>query len=284
MNNIIDGKAVSAAVTERVAKEVQALKEKGVTVGLAVIIVGEDPASQVYVRNKERACEQCFMYSEKIELPESTTQTELLEIIDKLNKRTDINGILCQLPLPRHINEEAIIHAISPEKDVDAFHPQNVGKIMIGDYDFLPCTPAGVMELLASQNVEICGKHCVIIGRSNIVGKPMSMLMLHANATVTICHSKTKNLKEICKEADIIIAAVGRPKFVTADMVKSGATVIDVGINRTENGLCGDVDFEAVKPLASAITPVPGGVGPMTIAMLMQNTLTAAKKQNNIES
>lgn len=284
MNNIIDGKAVSAAVKERVAKEVQALKEKGVTVGLAVIIVGEDPASQVYVRNKERACEQCFMYSEKIELPESTTQTELLEIIDKLNKRTDINGILCQLPLPRHINEEAIIHAISPEKDVDAFHPQNVGKIMIGDYDFLPCTPAGVMELLASQNVEICGKHCVIIGRSNIVGKPMSMLMLHANATVTICHSKTKNLKEICKEADIIIAAVGRPKFVTADMVKSGATVIDVGINRTEAGLCGDVDFEAVKPLASAITPVPGGVGPMTIAMLMQNTLTAAKKQNNIES
>lgn len=284
MNNIIDGKAVSAAVKERVAKEVQALKEKGVTVGLAVIIVGEDPASQVYVRNKERACEQCFMYSEKIELPESTTQTELLEIIDKLNKRTDINGILCQLPLPRHINEEAIIHAISPEKDVDAFHPQNVGKIMIGDYDFLPCTPAGVMELLASQNVEICGKHCVIIGRSNIVGKPMSMLMLHANATVTVCHSKTKNLKEICKEADIIIAAVGRPKFVTADMVKSGATVIDVGINRTENGLCGDVDFEAVKPLASAVTPVPGGVGPMTIAMLMQNTLTAAKKQNNIES
>ena len=284
MNNIIDGKAVSAAVKERVAKEVQALKEKGVTVGLAVIIVGEDPASQVYVRNKERACEQCFMYSEKIELPESTTQTELLEIINKLNKRTDINGILCQLPLPSHINEEAIIHAISPEKDVDAFHPQNVGKIMIGDYDFLPCTPAGVMELLASQNVEICGKHCVIIGRSNIVGKPMSMLMLHANATVTICHSKTKNLKEICKEADIIIAAVGRPKFVTADMVKSGATVIDVGINRTENGLCGDVDFEAVKPLASAITPVPGGVGPMTIAMLMQNTLTAAKKQNNIES
>ncbi len=284
MNNIIDGKAVSAAVKERVAKEVQALKEKGVTVGLAVIIVGEDPASQVYVRNKERACEQCFMYSEKIELPESTTQTELLEIIDKLNKRTDINGILCQLPLPRHINEEAIINAISPEKDVDAFHPQNVGKIMIGDYDFLPCTPAGVMELLASQNVEICGKHCVIIGRSNIVGKPMSMLMLHANATVTICHSKTKNLKEICKEADIIIAAVGRPKFVTADMVKSGATVIDVGINRTEAGLCGDVDFEAVKPLASAITPVPGGVGPMTIAMLMQNTLTAAKKQNNIES
>lgn len=284
MNNIIDGKAVSAAVKERVAKEVQALKEKGVTVGLAVIIVGEDPASQVYVRNKERACEQCFMYSEKIELPESTTQTELLEIIDKLNKRTDINGILCQLPLPRHINEEAIINAISPEKDVDAFHPQNVGKIMIGDYDFLPCTPAGVMELLASQNVEICGKHCVIIGRSNIVGKPMSMLMLHANATVTICHSKTKNLKEICKEADIIIAAVGRPKFVTADMVKSGATVIDVGINRTEAGLCGDVDFESVKTKVEAITPVPGGVGPMTIAMLMQNTLTAAKKQNNIES
>lgn len=284
MNNIIDGKAVSAAVKERVANEVKLLKEKGVTVGLAVIIVGEDPASQVYVRNKERACEQCFMYSEKIELPESTTEEELLEIIQKLNNRNDINGILCQLPLPKHINEKAVIDAISPKKDVDAFHPQNVGKIMIGDYDFLPCTPAGVMELLNAQNIEICGKHCVIIGRSNIVGKPMSMLMLHANATVTVCHSRTKNLKEICRGADIIIAAVGRPKFVTADMVKSGATVIDVGINRTDEGLCGDVDFEAVKEKACAITPVPGGVGPMTIAMLMQNTLTAAKKQNDIES
>lgn len=284
MNNIIDGKAVSAAVKERVANEVKALKEKGVTVGLAVIIVGEDPASQVYVRNKERACEQCFMYSEKIELPESTTEAELLEIIDKLNNRSDINGILCQLPLPRHINEKAVIDAISPAKDVDAFHPQNVGKIMIGDYDFLPCTPAGVMELLRAKNVEISGKHCVIIGRSNIVGKPMSMLMLHANATVTVCHSKTQNLKEICQKADIIIAAVGRPKFLTADMVKDGATVIDVGINRTEEGLCGDVDFDSVSKKAEAITPVPGGVGPMTIAMLMQNTLTAAKKQNNIES
>lgn len=284
MNNIIDGKAVSAAVKERVANEVKALKEKGVTVGLAVIIVGEDPASQVYVRNKERACEQCFMYSEKIELPESTGQAELLEIIEKLNNRRDINGILCQLPLPRHIDEKAVIDAISPEKDVDAFHPQNVGKIMIGDYDFLPCTPAGVMELLRAKDIEICGKHAVIIGRSNIVGKPMSMLMLHNNATVTVCHSKTKNLKEICQKADIIIAAVGRPKFVTADMVKTGATVIDVGINRTDEGLCGDVDFEAVKEKAEAITPVPGGVGPMTIAMLMQNTLTAAKKQNNIES
>lgn len=284
MNNIIDGKAVSAAVKERVANEVKALKEKGVTVGLAVIIVGEDPASQVYVRNKERACEQCFMYSEKIELPESTTEAELLEIIDKLNNRSDINGILCQLPLPRHINEKAVIDAISPAKDVDAFHPQNVGKIMIGDYDFLPCTPAGVMELLRAKNVEISGKHCVIIGRSNIVGKPMSMLMLHANATVTVCHSKTQNLKEICQKADIIIAAVGRPKFLTVDMVKDGATVIDVGINRTEEGLCGDVDFDSVSKKAEAITPVPGGVGPMTIAMLMQNTLTAAKKQNNIES
>ncbi len=284
MSNIIDGKAVSAAVKERVANEVKALKEKGVTVGLAVIIVGEDPASQVYVRNKERACEQCFMYSEKIELPESTTEAELLEIIDKLNGRSDINGILCQLPLPRHINEKAVIDAISPAKDVDAFHPQNVGKIMIGDYDFLPCTPAGVMELLKAKNVEISGKHCVIIGRSNIVGKPMSMLMLHANATVTVCHSKTQNLKEICQGADIIIAAVGRPKFVTADWVMDGATVIDVGINRTEEGLCGDVDFETVSKKAEAITPVPGGVGPMTIAMLMQNTLTAAKKQNNIES
>ncbi len=283
MNNIIDGKAVSAAVKERVAKEVLALKEKGVTTGLAVIIVGQDPASQVYVRNKEKACEQCFMYSEKIELPESTTEQELLKIIAELNERKDINGILCQLPLPKHINEKAVIDAISPQKDVDAFHPQNVGRIMIGDYDFLPCTPAGVMELLKAKNVDICGKHCVIIGRSNIVGKPMSMLMLHANATVTVCHSKTKNLKELCKEADIIIAAVGRPKFVTADMVKQGATVIDVGINRTDEGLCGDVDFGAVKDIAGAITPVPGGVGPMTIAMLMQNTLTAAKRQNNIE-
>ncbi len=283
MDKIIDGKAVSAAVKERVASEVAKLKEQGVTTGLAVIIVGEDPASKVYVRNKEKACEFCNMYSEKIALPEDTTQGELLDIIDKLNNRKDINGILCQLPLPRHINEEAVINAISPEKDVDAFHPQNVGKIMIGDYDFLPCTPAGVMELLRAKDIEISGKHCVIIGRSNIVGKPMSMLMLHANATVTVCHSKTQNLKEIVKKADIIVAAVGRPKFVTADMVKQGAVVIDVGINRTDEGLCGDVDFEAVKEKAAAITPVPGGVGPMTIAMLMQNTLTAAKRQNNID-
>lgn len=283
MDKIIDGKVISAAVKERVATEVAMLKEQGIVTGLAVIIVGEDPASKVYVRNKEKACEQCNMYSEKIALPNDTTQAELLDIIDKLNNRKDINGILCQLPLPKHINEEAVINAISPEKDVDAFHPQNVGKIMIGDYDFLPCTPAGVMELLRAKNIETCGKHCVIIGRSNIVGKPMSMLMLHANATVTVCHSKTQNLKEIVKSADIIVAAVGRAKFVTADMVKDGAIVIDVGINRTDDGLCGDVDFEAVKEKALAITPVPGGVGPMTIAMLMQNTLTAAKRQNNID-
>ena len=283
MAKLIDGKVISAAVKAEVASEVAKLKEQGITPGLAVIIVGEDPASQVYVRNKEKACEQCNMYSEKIALPYDTTQAELLDIITELNNRKDINGILCQLPLPKHINEEAVINAISPEKDVDAFHPQNVGKIMIGDYDFLPCTPAGVMELLRAKNIETCGKHCVIIGRSNIVGKPMSMLMLHANATVTVCHSKTQNLKEIVKSADIIVAAVGRAKFVTADMVKQGAVVIDVGINRTDDGLCGDVDFESVKEKAAAITPVPGGVGPMTIAMLMQNTLTAAKRQNNID-
>lgn len=283
MDKIIDGKAISAAVKERVANEVAKLKEQGIVTGLAVIIVGEDPASKVYVRNKEKACEQCNMYSEKIALPYDTTQAELLDIITELNNRKDISGILCQLPLPKHINEEAVINAIAPEKDVDAFHPQNVGKIMIGDYDFLPCTPAGVMELLRAKNIETCGKHCVIIGRSNIVGKPMSMLMLHANATVTVCHSKTQNLKEIVQSADIIVAAVGRAKFVTADMVKDGAVVIDVGINRTDDGLCGDVDFEAVKEKALAITPVPGGVGPMTIAMLMQNTLTAAKRQNNID-
>lgn len=282
MNNIIDGKAVSALVKERVAKEVAELKKKGITTGLAVIIVGEDPASQVYVRNKEKACEMCGMISEKIALPAETTQNELLKIIDELNNRKEINGILCQLPLPEHIDEKAVINAISPKKDVDAFHPENVGKIMIGDYDFLPCTPAGVMELLSAKNIETAGKHCVIIGRSNIVGKPMSMLMLHANSTVTICHSKTQNLAEICKTADILIAAVGRANFVTADMVKQGATVIDVGINRTEQGLCGDVDFALVSKKAGAITPVPGGVGPMTIAMLMQNTLTAAKRQNGI--
>ena len=282
MSRIIDGKVISASVKERVKAEVSALKEKGITVGLAVIIVGEDPASKVYVSNKKKACENLGIISEEYALPESTTNEELLALIEELNNKPSINGILCQLPLPRHLDEKLIINSIDPEKDVDAFHPFNVGKIMIGDFYFLPCTPAGVMEMLKYENIEVEGKNCVVIGRSNIVGKPMNMLLLHQNGTVTVCHSKTKNLKEICRNADILVAAVGRPKFVTEDMVKKGAVVIDVGINRVDGKLCGDVDFENVKNKASAITPVPGGVGPMTIAMLMQNTLTAAKKQNNL--
>lgn len=283
MAKIIDGKVISAAVKESVAKEVELLKSQGYLPGLAVIIVGEDPASKVYVSNKEKACEQIGMKSVKYALPENTTNEELLALIDKLNHDETINGILCQLPLPRHLDEKAVIDAIDPVKDVDAFHPVNVGKIMTGDYDFLPCTPAGIMEMLAYENIDIEGKTCVVIGRSNIVGKPMSMLLLHKNGTVTICHSRTKNLKEVCASADILVAAVGKANFVTADMVKEGAVVIDVGINRLENGkLCGDVNFAEVEPKASYITPVPGGVGPMTIATLMKNTLTAAKKQNNL--
>ncbi|MCH5316653.1 MAG: bifunctional methylenetetrahydrofolate dehydrogenase/methenyltetrahydrofolate cyclohydrolase FolD [Eubacterium sp.] len=280
---IIDGKAVSKAVRERVAKETAELKEKGIVPGLAVIIVGEDPASQVYVRNKEKACEEVGFYSEKFALPESTTQEELNALVKALNARKDINGILCQLPLPKHLDDKEVINLIDPAKDVDAFHPVNVGTIMIGDYNFLPCTPAGVMELIHSTGVDVCGKKAVVIGRSNIVGKPMAMLLLHENATVEITHSRTQNLADITKEADILVAAIGKAKFVTADMLKDGAVVIDVGMNRDENGkLCGDVDFEAVKDKCSFITPVPGGVGPMTISMLMQNTLTAAKIQNGI--
>lgn len=282
MTKIIDGKIISASVKERVKAEVSALKEKGITVGLAVIIVGEDPASKVYVSNKKKACENLGIISEEYALPESTTNEELLALIEELNSKPSINGILCQLPLPSHLDEKLIINSIDPEKDVDAFHPFNVGKIMIGDFYFLPCTPAGVMEMLKYENIEVEGKTCVVIGRSNIVGKPMNMLLLHQNGTVTVCHSKTKNLKEVCRNADILVAAVGRPKFVTEDMVKKGAVVIDVGINRVDGKLCGDVDFDNVKNKVSAITPVPGGVGPMTIAMLMQNTLTAAKKQNNL--
>ncbi len=282
--NIIDGKAVSKAVRERVAEETERLKKKGVTPGLAVIIVGEDPASQVYVRNKEKACEEVGFYSEKFALPENTTQEELNSLVQKLNQRDDINGILCQLPLPAHLDDKEVINLISPIKDVDAFHPENVGAIMIGDYHFLPCTPAGVMELIHSTGVDVCGKKAVVIGRSNIVGKPMAMLLLHENATVEITHSRTRNLSEITAGADILVAAIGKAKFVTADMVKEGAVVIDVGMNRDENGkLCGDVDFENVKDKCSYITPVPGGVGPMTISMLMQNTLTAAKLQNGIK-
>ena len=282
MSKIIDGKIISASVKDRVKAEVEKLNQNGISVGLAVIIVGEDPASKVYVANKKKTCEALGIVSEEYALPESTTNEELLALIDELNHKDSINGILCQLPLPRHLDEKLIINSIDPEKDVDAFHPTNVGKIMIGDYDFLPCTPAGVMEMLAFEGIEVEGKNCVVIGRSNIVGKPMNMLLLHKNGTVTICHSKTKNLKEICKNADILVAAVGKPKFVTADMVKIGAVVIDVGINRVDGKLCGDVDYENVATKTSAITPVPGGVGPMTIAMLMQNTLTAAKKQNNL--
>lgn len=281
MAQIIDGKKVSAEVKARVADEVAALKEKGVTPGLAVIIVGDDSASQVYVRNKEKACAETGMYSEKYALPAETTQEELLNLVKELNGKNEISGILCQLPLPSHLNSDIVINAIDPIKDVDAFHPVNVGKIMIGDYAFLPCTPAGVMELIKSAGVDPEGKNCVVVGRSNIVGKPMAMLLLHKNATVTICHSKTVNLSEITKQADILVAAVGRAKFITGDMIKPGAVVIDVGMNRDENGkLCGDVDFESAEKTAGAITPVPGGVGPMTIAMLMENTLTAAKIQN----
>lgn len=280
---IIDGKAVSKAVREQVAAETAQLKEKGIVPGLAVIIVGEDPASQVYVNNKEKACAEVGFYSEKFALPESTTQQELNALVEELNARKDINGILCQLPLPAHLNDKEVINLISPEKDVDAFHPVNVGAIMIGDYNFLPCTPAGVMELIHSTGVDISGKKAVVIGRSNIVGKPMAMLLLHENATVEITHSKTKNLSEITSQADILVAAIGKAKFVTADMIKEGAVVIDVGMNRDENGkLCGDVDFASAADKCSFITPVPGGVGPMTISMLMKNTLTAAKLQNGL--
>ncbi len=284
MAKIIDGKAVSASVKEAVAKEAAALKEKGILVGLAVVIVGNDPASRVYVNNKKKACAACGIESYEYALPEETTEEELLALVEKLNGDPAVNGILVQLPLPRQIDEHRIIEAISPKKDVDAFHAVNVGKIMIGDFDFLPCTPSGCMDLIDSTGVPVEGKRCVVIGRSNIVGKPMAMLLLHRNGTVTICHSKTKNLKEICREADILVAAVGRPNFVTADMVKEGAVVIDVGMNRLENGkLCGDVDFEGVSKVAGWITPVPGGVGPMTIATLMRNTLTAAKLQNGMD-
>ena len=283
MSRIIDGKVISAAVKERVKEGVAELKSRGITVGLAVIIVGDDPASKIYVANKKKSCDALGIISEEYALPASTTEEELLKLVDELNHKKSINGILCQLPLPSHLDEKLIINSILPEKDVDAFHPANVGRIMIGDFDFVPCTPAGIMEMLAYENINPEGKNCVVIGRSNIVGKPMAMLLLHKNGTVTVCHSRTRNLKEICSKADILVAAVGKAKFVTADMVKDGAVVIDVGMNRVDGRLYGDVDFEEVSKKASAITPVPGGVGPMTIAMLMQNTLTAAKKQNNIE-
>ncbi len=283
MSNIIDGKVVSAAVKARVAEEVKTLKAQGISVCLAVILVGEDPASKIYVANKKKACEQLGIISKEYVLPADTKHEDLIALVNQLNNDKTVNGILCQLPLPNGLDEKAVIAAISSEKDVDAFHPVNVGKIMIGDYDFVPCTPAGIMEMLDYYDIDVNGKECVVIGRSNIVGKPMGMLLLHKNGTVTICHSRTKDLKSVTAKADILVAAVGRANFVTADMVKDGAVVIDVGMNRDSNGkLCGDVDFAAVEAKASYITPVPGGVGPMTIAMLMQNTLTAAKRQNKL--
>ncbi len=274
---VIDGKAVSAQVKEQVRAEIE---REGLKVGLAVVIVGNNQASRVYVNNKKKACEVCGIKSYEYALPEETTEEQLLELVDTLNADRNINGILVQLPLPKQINEEKIIERIAPEKDVDAFHAVNVGKIMIGNYAFLPCTPAGVMELIHSTGTEVSGKECVVIGRSNIVGKPMAMLLLHENATVTICHSRTKNLAEVCRRADILVSAVGKADFVTADMVKEGAVVIDVGMNRNaENKLCGDVKYDEVEKKASYITPVPGGVGPMTIAMLMKNTLMAKRIQ-----
>lgn len=279
MATILDGKAVSAAVKQEVRAEVEALREGGLQVGLAVIIVGDNPASRTYVNNKKKACAEAGIHSEEYALPASTTMDELLSLIDELNHKDSIHGILCQLPLPEGLDEKAVIAAIAPEKDVDAFSAQNVGHIMIGDYSFLPCTPAGIMEMLKYYNIPIAGKACVVIGRSNIVGKPMAMLLLQQNGTVTICHSKTQNLAEVTRRADILVAAVGIPHFVKADMVKDGAVVVDVGMDRDENGkLCGDVDFVAVEPKASYITPVPGGVGPMTIATLLKNTVTAAKQ------
>lgn len=279
----MDGKAVSAQVKEAVFQEVEALKAQGIRPGLAVVIVGDDPASRIYVNNKKKACEATGIYSEEYALPAGTTQAELLDLIRTLNEKPEISGILVQSPLPEGLDEAAVVETIDPKKDVDAFHAYNVGKIMIGDYTFLPCTPAGVIELIRSAGIEIAGKTCVVVGRSNIVGKPMAMLLLHNNGTVTICHSRTKNLPEVCRTADILVSAVGKAHFITADMVRPGAVVIDVGMNRDEHGkLCGDVDFEAVEPIASYITPVPGGVGPMTIAMLMKNTVAAAKLQNGI--
>ena len=277
----IDGKVISQQIRDELREEVGRLKEEGKSCALAVIQVGNDPASTVYVGNKKKACAYIGVESIAYELPEDTTEQKLLEIIDTLNQDPKVNGILCQLPLPKHINEDKIIKAIAPEKDVDGFHPQNVGALVIGQEGFVSCTPAGIIQLLKRSNITIEGKNCVVIGRSNIVGKPMALLMLRENATVTVCHSRTKNLKEICSQADILIVAIGKPQFVTSDYVKEGAVVIDVGIHRDENNkLCGDVKFDEVEPKASYITPVPGGVGPMTIAMLMHNCVEAMKRSS----
>lgn len=278
MAKIIDGKHISQEIKDELKQEVAALKASGRECALAVIQVGNDPASSVYVRNKKKACEYIGIRSLSYELDENTSEDELLALIDKLNADHSVHGILCQLPLPKHMDEDKVINRISPEKDVDGFHPQNVGALVIGQQGFVSCTPAGIIQLLKRSNIQMEGKHCVVIGRSNIVGKPMALLMLRENATVTICHSRTRNLKELCKEADILIVAIGKPQFITADYVKEGAVVIDVGIHRDENNkLCGDVKYDEVEPVASAITPVPGGVGPMTIAMLMHNCVEAMK-------
>ncbi len=279
MSNILNGKELSTKVRESLRQETEALFEQySKRPGLAVIIVGDDPASRIYVNNKKKACAEIGYTSWEYALPAEATEAELLSLITKLNSDPEVHGILCQLPLPKHLDEKTVINSIDPKKDVDAFHPVNVGKIMIGDYDYLPCTPAGCMELIHSAGISVSGKKCVVVGRSNIVGKPMSMLLLHENGTVTTCHSRTADLKSECLAADILVVATGKAKMITGDMVKDGVVVIDVGMDRDENGkLCGDVDFDSVAPKASYITPVPGGVGPMTIAMLMKNTLTAFK-------
>ncbi len=283
MATILDGKALSAQCKESIRKQVEELAAKGCRPGMAVVLVGENPASKVYVRNKEKDCQECGIYSAMYHLPEETTEKELLELLDTLNHDSSIHGILVQLPLPKQINSQRVIEAIDPAKDVDAFHPTNVGYLTQGMPRFAPCTPAGIVKLMEAYQIDPAGKHCVVIGRSNIVGKPMALLLLQQNGTVTICHSGTKDLKEQTLQADILVSAVGKTGFVTADMVKEGAVVIDVAMNRNAEGkLCGDVDYAAVSQKASAITPVPGGVGPMTRVMLLENTLTACRQQNGL--
>lgn len=278
MAKLIDGKKISGEIKDELKEKVAQLKEKGVEVTLAVIQVGNDPASTVYVGNKKKACAYIGINSLAYELPEKTTQEELLNLVRQLNDREDVNGILVQLPLPAHIDEDTVIRTIAPEKDVDGFHPQSVGLLSIGQKGFVSCTPAGIIQLLKRSGIEIDGKECVVVGRSNIVGKPMAMLLIRENGTVTVCHSHTRDLKEVTRRADILVVAIGKRQFITADYVKEGATVIDVGMHRKEDGkLCGDVDFDSVEPVAGAITPVPGGVGPMTIAMLMNNCVSSVE-------
>ena len=280
---LIDGKAIAARCRKEIKSEVEVLNKKGIAVSLTVILAGDDPASQIYVRNKQRACEEVGIVSKTIRLPQSISKRELLQVIKEENDDVSCNGILVQLPLPKDIPEELAINAISPKKDVDGFHPQNMGRMLTGSPSFVPCTPAGILELINSTGVSIASKRCVVVGRSNIVGKPVSVLLLQQDATVTIAHSKTKDLGELTKQADILVVAVGKAGLINRDMVKPGAVVIDVGMNRKEDGsLCGDVDFDEVKNTAGFITPVPGGVGPMTIAMLLKNTVLAAKMQNGI--